>query len=411
MTTSICALPTSWSAMKGCMHAMLALGEPEATTTPAEPPAATQPASAPSTDTPSADTPATAPAVAATAEADPPTAVAQPAPTVGITIVEQPHRKPHAPLGTEDPRLETDEDPREADDYRWSRSERPNIVGQPVSKEWDAELIINTDRPDFTDVLPTVLKHVWQTESGYSYKIRRYDGSGHDRHQVPETLIRLGLTDRLELRLRWDAYAYTRRTGEAATSSSSSGPQWGSDFLVGFKWQAVKQKHWRPAHTLMGTFVYRMGTGGLANTAVQPGFNWIYGWQVNKWLVIRGSTGVEIIVREPQRDEGVVEPEPSAPKTLLDLHQSAVAYWQIAKHLGAYTEWFGFFDFGAERAFQHNLGAGLYIYVTPNVQLDVRGGGSVAGEPREIFTGGGLSLRGDYLAGRVQRKRQRRARV
>jgi outer membrane putative beta-barrel porin/alpha-amylase len=328
----------------------------------------------------------------------------EPAPLEQPPTVKAPTRLP--PGHPTDPRVEKDDPPAEGEDYRWSRSTRPNIVGEPVSPDWDAELIINSDRPDFTDVLPSVPKNYWQTESGYSFKHRRSSDGSYDRHQVPETLLRLGITDRLELRLRWDSYFYARRHGEGA---DPTGVQVGSDFLVGFKWQAVKQKQWRPAHTLMGTFVYRVGNGGLATPAVQPGINWVYGWQVTKWLVLRGSTGFETVVRVRQEDgDGNVLPAADQPRTTLDLHQSVVAYWQVSKRLGAYTEWFSFYDFGAERQYQENGGVGLYIYITPNVQFDVRGGGSFAGSPKEVFTGAGLSLRGDYHEGR---RRPRRARA
>lgn len=273
---------------------------------------------------------------------------------------------------------------------------RQNVAGTPVSPEWDAEKIINTDRPDFTDVLPTVGKGVWQTESGLSLKMRRSEEYGFNRWAVPETFLRLGLTRRFELRVKWDAYWFTDRTGTAR----SVGASYGSTMIVGFKWQAVPQAGWVPGHTFLGTLSYHAGTGrGPAQTAIQPGVNWVYGWQMNKWLVLRGSTGFEVTVRHPQaQPAGDMTPTYDLPtrQTFVELHQSVVSYVQILKRLGMYYEWFGFWYYGQERGVQHNGGVGAYIYLTPNIQLDVRYGGTIAGPVRETFTGVGVSFRGRY---------------
>ena len=273
---------------------------------------------------------------------------------------------------------------------------RQNVVGTPVSAEWDAEKIINTDRPDFTDVLPTVGKGVWQTESGVSLKMRRGEEYGFNRWAAPETFLRLGLTKTFELRVKWDAYWFTDRTGTAR----SAGASYGSDMVVGFKWQAVPQTGWVPGHTFLGTLTYHAGTGrGPAQTAIQPGVNWVYGWLINKWLVVRGSTGFEVTIREPQaRLSGDMTPsyDPPTRQTFVELHQSAVSYVQILKRLGMYYEWFGFWYYGLEKGVQHNGGVGAYIYLTPNIQLDLRYGGTIAGPVKETFTGFGISFRGRY---------------
>ncbi len=275
---------------------------------------------------------------------------------------------------------------------------RHNIFGQKISPEWDPEKIINTDRPDFTDVLPTVGKHVWQSESGASFRHRVGPDYTLNRSSLPETTLRLGLTERFELRIKWDSFLFSQRSGAAAEGTAGKSA-YGSDFLIGFKWMAVPQAGWLPGHTLLGTLTTRMGSGGPAQTLIQPGINWVYGWQINKWLVVRGSTGVEFVVVEPQRAPGQPAPnalEPGSPRTIFDLHQSVVSYMQVFKRLGMYVEWFSFYDFGAERLQQHNGGVGLYIYLTPNIQIDLRGGSTIAGNVRETFTGAGISFRGKY---------------
>lgn len=275
---------------------------------------------------------------------------------------------------------------------------RQNIFNRPLaSHEWDAMEIINSDRPDFTDVLPTVKKYMWQTESGYSFSMREHRGESpyaYFRHRAPETLLRYGLTERLEMRIRWDSAFYTHRRGTA--NLEPAGTAFSGELLVGVKWQAILQDGWRPAHTFMAVLSARGSDGNVTHTGFEPGINWIYGWQIRKLAVLRGSTGFEYVAQLAQPTDG--DPPRGTFKTFT-LHESVVAYLQWLPRLGTYSEWFSFYDFGYERGAQHNLGQGFYVYLTPNVQLDLRVAGTVAAfadRPRDLTVGGGLSLRGFY---------------
>jgi len=337
--------------------------------------------------------PAAAPPTAAEAPATRPTEPAShPAPA------PQPHAGAGEPrYWTPYPRPKPEEFPESEPPEPFDPRERQNIFNQRISREWDPEKLINTDRPDFTDVLPSVGKHVWQTESGTSFRHRVGDGYTLNRSSLPETTIRLGLTERFELRIKWDSFLFSQRTGTAAEGTPAGKSAYGSDFLLGFKWMAVPQAGWLPGHTLVGTLTTRIGTGGPAQTLLQPGLNWVYGWQINKWLVLRGSTGFEfIVIQPPRRPDQDDVPLPTKSSTVFDLHQSVVTYMQLAKRLGMYLEWFSFYDYGADRLHQQNGGIGAYIYLTPNIQLDLRGGGTLAGTFSETFVGAGISFRGKY---------------
>lgn len=93
------------------------------------------------------------------------------------------------------------------------------IVLASVKAE-DAEPII-TDRPDFTESAVVVNRRSLQIENGVSWD----DVDGERSSQLPETLVRYGIADRLEARLELPNYV---------TTTGSSG--WGATAL-GFKWQ------------------------------------------------------------------------------------------------------------------------------------------------------------------------------
>lgn len=60
---------------------------------------------------------------------------------------------------------------------------------------------IETDRPDFTEASSVVPAGRIQLESGYTFFLDNNDGTRSMQHTFPEWLLRVGLTDRLELRL------------------------------------------------------------------------------------------------------------------------------------------------------------------------------------------------------------------
>ncbi|MGH7194303.1 MAG: hypothetical protein ACREJM_12350, partial [Candidatus Saccharimonadales bacterium] len=83
---------------------------------------------------------------------------------------------------------------------------RPNIFNVPVEPEWDFYNIINTDRPDFTDAVYSVGKGVTILETGYTFHKQNTAETHFSTRQLPESLLRYGVTDEFELRLKWPGY-------------------------------------------------------------------------------------------------------------------------------------------------------------------------------------------------------------
>lgn len=86
---------------------------------------------------------------------------------------------------------------------------RANLFGEEVSDEWDFYNLINTDRPDFTDATYSAGKGVTIIESGYTIRsVRDHEAKvNQTRRSIPEVLVRYGLTDEFELRMKWNGYA------------------------------------------------------------------------------------------------------------------------------------------------------------------------------------------------------------
>jgi len=279
---------------------------------------------------------------------------------------------------------------------------RPNMLNQDVPSEWDAMKLVNTDRPDFTDVGTTVGKGISQLETGYTYFYRNTATNHFNFQSMPEYNLRVGTTDTFEWRLKWQGVLFTRETdvpsGQTAALSGAADPS------IGFKWVIKKQDDWRPMHTIVTNFSVPAGSSDFSANSTQEGLNWVYNWQVRKWLFVRGSSGVDFLRRPGTVFTSV--PSGGGPGAMpvfftgrehvTEGHQSVSAYWQLSQRVGYFTEWYMLYRHGTgatDNRPDHFHDYGVYYYLSPNWQLDARIGQELSTRVHEVFTGAGISAR------------------
>lgn len=276
---------------------------------------------------------------------------------------------------------------------------RANLFGQHVDDEWDFYNLINTDRPDFTDATYSVGKGVTIWESGYTFRsVKDYEAQNHQtRRSIPEVLVRYGVTDEFELRLKWNGYEMSD------THDLSSGLRtktFGSDDLyIGMKYELLQQKVFIPMVTLLTGSTLPTGTNGVSSNALQPFVNVVAGWGIRRWLYLKASTGIDWQRISVSTLLGGGS-EPLAPTFLTGrdsvhlYHGSASLLFQASKHVGGFVEYFNLSTTqAADNRPANYFDAGLYIYATTNVQFDVRFGKRLSDRINEIFTGAGFSVR------------------
>lgn len=295
----------------------------------------------------------------------------------------------------------------EADEYPHPRSlevnnpnsfwytNRPNILNVPVPDEWDFYNLINTDRPDFTDAVYTVGKGVTYLENGYTFH-KIVDGpTTISTRQLPESLLRYGLTDEFELRLKWNGYLMTDFQDKSRNIHVSQFG--GEDLDAGFKWELIQQEGWRPMFTVVSGILMPTGTNGISANAVEPHFNLLWGWGLRRWLYLKVQTGADFlhVSNAPVSTVGSVVPGFQIERTAqASWHQSCCFLTQWTKRVGAFHEWFMIQNTGSgDTRAQHFFDMGTYIYMTPNIQLDARIGTRVSNRVGETFTGAGFSAR------------------
>ncbi len=144
----------------------------------------------------------------------------------------------------------------------------------------DAPLV--TDRPDFTEASSTVGRGIAQLEFGYTFT-HDDDGTTDTRfHSYPEPLLRYGvLADWLELRVGWN---YANETTNGLDFNGSE------DLYLGFKIGLTPQEGILPEMALIPQMTVPTGASAFTANEVLPGANLIYGWEVNDFLSMAGST-------------------------------------------------------------------------------------------------------------------------
>jgi hypothetical protein len=274
---------------------------------------------------------------------------------------------------------------------------RPNLLGRDVPPEWDFYNLINTDRPDFTDATFTVGKGVTIWESGYTFRRTNAPDTTLNRRQLPEVLLRYGLTDEFELRIKWNGYIITDQTDKPTGMKAMQAG--GDDLILGFKYEIRQQQDWIPMLTFVSGATVPTGTNGVSANQTQPYVNLVYGWGLRRWLYLKGSTGVDFLKSSDSTRviSGSLEGGPFIAATrenVTEWHQSLSLLYQASPRVGGFMEWFSFFSKNAEdNTASHFLDTGLFIYATPNVQFDVRIGKRLSNRDDTFFTGAGFSVR------------------
>lgn len=241
---------------------------------------------------------------------------------------------------------------------------------------------IETDRPDFTEASSTVGKGRVQLETGYTFFLDRDGDVKATSHSFPETILRIGmLTEWFELRLGWNHRSLRERDKSATPHTIGND---GVDFLyLGAKLALTEQQGVFPEMALMPQMTLPTGAAPPRNGLTVPGVNWLYGWDINDFLSMGGSTQFARIRDEESHD-------------YLEFAQSITIGYRLADRVGAYTEWFTIFPHGAiepDVKPQHYLDGGFTYLVHDNFQLDIRAGVGLNRAAGDLFAGSGLAFR------------------
>jgi Putative MetA-pathway of phenol degradation len=278
-------------------------------------------------------------------------------------------------------------------------TDRENMIGESIEPEWDPLKLINTDRPDFTDVAAVVGDGVVQVESGYLRWRRTDDEVRKITESVPNVLVRVGHGVRFEYRIKWRGFVRSEITDRATGLQGVEDGQ--SDVELGFKWVVAEQEDLFPMQTVVTRLQLPVGSSEMSADRAEPGISYILNWQARRWWFFRINLGVDSL-HQPTYSfvsaGGGVPVQPTLLEvdhdTWTEISQSFSSYMQLSKRIGMFAEWFAFSRHGSDDDHaDHYHNYGLYYYLTPDMQLDARAGWRVGNHVDESFTAAGFSMR------------------
>jgi hypothetical protein len=251
------------------------------------------------------------------------------------------------------------------------------LSGPLVAADSEAPPLI-TDRPDVTESSEVVDRGLVQVEMGYSF-FRFEDGSERlDLWALPGTLVRVGLHDRVELRVEWAGYL---RESLDVGGSSHEDSGWGNAAL-GAKIKLRDEKGAAPQLALLVDAVVPSGTKSFRAERVDPAVRLAGSHTLTERLGLGYNFGFGALTIE----------EASGDIDTLGLGRYSLALGiGLSEHWGTFVEVFGFMPTSGGPA--HSVDAGLTYLVSRNLQLDLSGGLGVNDRAEDWFVGAGISFR------------------
>ena len=229
-----------------------------------------------------------------------------------------------------------------------------------------------SDRPDATESALAVPAGTWQLEAGVSWE---ESGDG-ETLQVPASLLRGGLTERLELRLGWDGWL--RHEAEGGETLEGAG-----DAELGLKLELLAEGRGRPALALLAATSLPVGEGGLTSHRADPSLLLALARDFGDRVGLGVNAGVAWQTEED---------------ALGDRHTSAAGRYSVAAgfalgdRLGAFVEVFGEQPIDAGDG-QASVDGGFTWLVRPLLQIDLAGGVGIHGPAPDRFLTAGIVVR------------------
>ena len=235
-----------------------------------------------------------------------------------------------------------------------------------------------TDRPDVTESSEVVPPGLVQVEMGYSFLRFKDAHEKLDLWAFPGTLVRVGLHERVELRLEWAGYLDESLDLGSSTSEDSG---WGNTAL-GVKIKLREEKDAAPQLALLVDAVVPSGSKSFRAERVDPAIRLAGSHTLSDRLGLGYNLGLGALTIE----------EASGDLDTLGLGRYSLALGiGLSERWGTFIEVFGFMPTAGGPA--HSLDSGLTYLISRTVQLDLSGGLGLNDRAEDWFVGAGISIR------------------
>lgn len=254
--------------------------------------------------------------------------------------------------------------------------EAPWVQREKPEEGSEKEEEIETDRDSFTPATTTVHSGRLVFESSYSFIENRRTANDNS---FPEIITRVGLTERLELRLGWNyevGGGGAVSNGDAGGNEEEPGIQRDSQMLYGFKYALTKQQGWRPQSACIVQAT--TPTSGAENhTDLQLAY--VAGWKLFESLQLDSS------IRYSESKEKGDNFNIWAPSVVLKI--------PVMERWAAHAEYFALVTEGkANNRNQQYFSPGVHYLINPNCEVGVRVGWGLTEDAASFFSNVGIGL-------------------
>ncbi len=241
---------------------------------------------------------------------------------------------------------------------------------------------METERHNFTQSATTVGRGVIQLEAGYCYFYKDEHHEIEHSHTTPEMLLRLGLSEDIEFRLRWNYAWRFRSVGKSFVGSQ--------DLQWSFKLGLTDQLGWMPKSAIEIRATAPTGGKAWSLERVVAGADYIYLWQLNEKWQIYGSTAClpgaagdfSLLPEEPAKDHFIA------------YSQTAGLGVETSERTAMYLEYIALLSYGLHEEFNiQMLSFSIDYFVSDNFVVDFRIGKGLSDDADDLFTGVGGGLR------------------
>lgn len=242
-----------------------------------------------------------------------------------------------------------------------------------------AELLeaMTTDRPSFSTSTNIIQTGHFQIESGYTFSYNRDGQAKSERHNLPETALRFGLTNNLEFRIYSDGYV----NQNIKTNNSSSQNDSGLDKLtVGFKTRLFDREGLIPHISFAFESDLPSASSGIANDEYVPRGKVILSYDFCDCFVVSSNLNLAAPVENSQR--------------YLESSASLMASYALTNDLRVFGEAYGIYpESGYGLQEKEIADAGFTYQLTDRIQLDIRYGVGLSSYAPDYYTGAGIAFR------------------
>lgn len=227
-----------------------------------------------------------------------------------------------------------------------------------------------TDRPDQTEAAVTVAPGKVQMETGITYT---QDEHAHSL-SLPETLVRIGLTTRLELRLGWEGVEHALQDHHSIAR----------DGELGLKVRLWDEKEWRPEAAILAGVSLPFGSTDSTSNRLDPSFRLSFAHTLSERWSLGYNIGAEWTTEGDEED--------TAHTLAAGIYTLAFGYG-ATERLGLFVEFFGEVPINGQGGPAHSFDGGMTVLLRDNVQWDMSAGTGLNNEAPDWFASTGISVR------------------